>query len=104
MRASVRTRPNEGVGFHIHSHSFTFIQVPMDHIGIVLEQLGDCLPCNETENGRWVVTTRFSSILAFNFSREGRSERTLDRAEKANQTDELRESIVGRSEDPRCLG
>jgi hypothetical protein len=32
------------------------------------------------------------SILAFNIPREGRLERTLDRVEKADHTDELRES------------
>ena len=76
----------------------------MDHIGIVLEQLGDGLSCNETENGGGLVATRVSSILAFNIPREARPERALDRTEKADQTDEFRESTMGRCEDTRCLG
>ena len=76
----------------------------MDHIGIVLEQLGDGLSCNETENGGRLVATRVSSILAFNIPREARPERTLDRGEKADQTDEFRESALGRSKDTGCFG
>ena len=51
----------------------------------------------------WLVATRVSSLLAFYFPREARPERTLDRAEKASQTDEFREPAVGRSEDPGCF-
>ena len=53
------------------------------------------MPCNETTNSGWVVATRVSSILAFNIPRETRPERTLDKAEKADQKDESRESAFG---------
>ncbi len=62
------------------------------------------MPCNETTNSGWVVATRVSSILAFNIPRETRPERTLDRAEKADQKDESRESALGRSKDTGCFG
>ena len=49
------------------------------------------------------MATRVLSVLAFNIPGEARPERTLERAEKADQTDEFRESVVGRSEDTGCL-
>jgi hypothetical protein len=50
---------------------------------------------NETENGRRLVARRLSSLLVFNIQWEDRTERTLDRAEKTDQTDESRESAFG---------
>ena len=56
---------------------FVFIQVPVDHIGIVLEQLGDGLSCNETENRDRFVAARLLSLWTFDFPREGKSEGTV---------------------------
>ena len=54
-----------------------FIQVSVDHVGIVLELLGNGLSCNETENRDRFVAARLLSLWTFDFPREGKSEGTV---------------------------